>query len=514
MATPRTATEQVDLEATLQSILEGAVQALCGDAGVIAIWNDAEHRFAVSASYGLDDDTLNQLRPLLSEAAPDLATSKEGFSHLSRLFPDMALPLSNKGLLQDPILVLPLKLGDNSIGLIYILRPTNAAAFSILDQPVLAAFAQQASLTIQNTKLAYLLAEEKRRVEDILESSAEGIMSVDANYQITSFNLALEKMTGYSREEVLGKNCFNALNFRNEKGEIYPELPFNMKSKEGTSRFEQEGRIRTRDGRDLDVVLIYSVSRSQEANSVNAVINVRDISQLKELENLRETFLSMLGHELQTPISIIKSYASTLASPESQWNEETWRQSVSIIEEETDRLSKVVDKLLLASRISAGSLVLEKEAVELSSLVRRIVQRLQLLTDKHTFQMDFQPENPVVYADETLLEEVLVNLIENAIKYSPQGGKITISSKIEDNMIRVSVADEGIGIKPEDMDRIFSRFSQTDIGLRRRFKGVGLGLHICKSIIEAHNGRIEVQSEPNKGSQFSFTLPWDPELQY
>jgi PAS domain S-box-containing protein len=505
----KTSLEKVDVEATLRLILQNAIKALGGTSGVIATWSEAEHRFVVSASHGLDPKTLAQLNPILSEAVPDLAGSKESSDLLSELCPDLALPISDRGVKQNPIIALSLQVGGKSLGLIYILRPFNSNAFLETDRPILAAFAEQAAIALQNAKLAHFLSEEKRRVESVLEHTADGIMSIDSQRRLISFNLAMEKLTGYSRDEVLGKECFRILRLRSHEGEnmCLLQCPILMDLGDDGSTVERQGTIRTKEGRLIDVTMVYSIVRSPEGKAINAVVNVRDISQIKQLENLREAFLSMLGHELQTPLSIIKGYASTLARSDSNWNKETLQQGLQVIEEESDRLSRVVNKLLLASRISTGTAALKKEPIELPALARKVVRRLQPMTHIHNFEVDFEPDFPSVLADPELVEEVLANLVENGIKYSPKGGKITISGRLADKEVKVTIKDEGVGIQAEELQHIFERFYRLNNSLTQKVRGLGLGLYICKSIMEAHGGTIEVSSQLGKGSEFTFSLP-------
>ncbi|RLC63952.1 MAG: hypothetical protein DRI01_04285 [Chloroflexi bacterium] len=506
---PRTAAEGVDLEATLELILKNAVNALGGSAGLVAMWSEAEHRFVVSASYGLEADTLTHLQPILGEIVPDLAGSKQSFNLLSELSPDLTLPYSEKRERQNPIIALPLEIGGKWVGLIYVLRPLSKASFSKADQPILSSFAEQAAIAVQNAKLAYLLAQEKERVESVLENAADGIMDIDSNRRITRFNRAMEKLTGYDRDEVLGKECFRILSLRDWENNnlCYKQCPIVASSEEDGSVFEQEGKIQAKDGHSVDVAMVYSIIRSLEGKPINAVVNVRDISKLREIEQLREVLLSMLGHELQTPLSISKGYSSTLARKEGKWDTETLCQGLKIIEEESDHLSQVMNKLLLASRVSAGALTLEKEPVHLSSLASKVVRRLQAMTSIHTFEVDFEGDFPSVVAEPDLMEQVLSNLVENAVKYSPRGGTITISGRREGKQVRVTVTDEGIGIPMGKQEDIFQRFHQVDSGATRESRGVGLGLYICKSIIEAHGGSIGFTSRFRKGSKFSFTLP-------
>jgi len=294
--TPRISSEQLNLESTLQLILKKAIQALGGSAGVVATWNEARHRFVISASCGLDATTLNRLHPLLTEAAPDLASSRESFDLLSRLSPDLDLPLSSDGIRQNSILALPLKVGEVSLGLIFILRPLEAVAFSNPDPPVLAAFAEQAAVALQNARLAHLLAEEKRRTESILENSPDGIMNIDSLCRIQGFNAAMESLTGYAREEVLGLECFKVLYFRIWEGKswCFDQCPLQMNEKEARQIVERQGKIRAKSGRDIEVSIKYSLVRNPEGEPINAVASVRDISEIRQLENLRETFLAML----------------------------------------------------------------------------------------------------------------------------------------------------------------------------------------------------------------------------
>jgi PAS domain S-box-containing protein len=507
--TPKTSTEHVDLEATLQAILRNAVKALGGSAGVVATWNETERRFVLNVSYGLDAEAIAQFKPLLNETLPDLATSRESFNLLAELRPDLVSPSSDKKAMQNPIIALPLQIGGKLIGLIYVLRAVDTTVFSRVDQSVLAAFANQAAIAVQNAKLANLLAQEKHRVELILESNADGIISIDAQRRLIGFNQAMERLTGYSREEVLGRECFEVLYFRNwkEKNLCQLQCPFLRQFDNKGQPFEYQGKIRAKDGRDIDVSMLYSFIRSPEDKLINAVVNVRDISKVRQLEDLRETFLSMLGHELQTPLSIIKGYSNTLSRTDGKWSEETLRQGLQVIEAESDRLSRIMDKLLLASRISAGVHDLKREPVQLPALARQIVNRLQVLTNLHIFGIDFEPGFPLLLADPELIEEVLTNLLENAVKYSPEGGKVTISGKCDNRQIHVTVSDEGIGIPARETRHIFERFHRVDKGLSSTVTGVGLGLYICKTIIEAHGGTIQVSSQPGKGSQFTFSLP-------
>ncbi|MBN1189116.1 MAG: PAS domain S-box protein [Dehalococcoidales bacterium] len=505
--------ENVDSEAVLQVILGNVIKTLGGSSGIVAAWDEEQQHFVFYISRGLKQPDLDQLNPLLDESTVDFAAGQDSFNLISEILPGVELPCSEEGLKQDSIMALPLNEGEKHLGLMYILRPAGvldeASALSLVDRTLLAALAEQAAIALQNAHLAFILAEEKKRIEAVLENSAEGIMSIDAGCRILGFNAAMEKLTGYTRDQVLGKECYNILSpqDKEKKNMCRRRCPMRYKPGDTASVFEQEGTIRTREGLSVDVAMLYSIIRSGEGRPLNAVVNVRDISRLREAEGFKETLLSMLGHELQTPLSIIKGYTSTLLRVEGKWDQDTIRQGLQVIGEETDRLSKVMNKLLLASRLSAGAIRLEKEPVQLSSLARQVVRRIGNLSPGHTFEVDFQDEFPDVTVEPQLMEEVLTNLVENAVKYSPDGGRVTVSGEYSGESVRVSVADEGIGIPEDDLGKLFQKFQRIEKGTAKKIQGTGLGLYICKAVIEAHGGKLEVSSHVGKGSRFSFTLP-------
>ncbi len=492
-------------------ILKDAIEALGGSAGVVATWSEAEHRFVATGYYGLGDKAMERLLPLLDEAIPDLATSVHNFNFLSTLRLEPPLPTSDQGLILNPIIALPLQIGRRSVGLIYVLRRLGADSFSEVDQAILAAFAKQAAIAADNAKLIQTLSEEKERMEYMLEGSAEGIMSIDARRRIVGFNSAMEKLTGYSREVALGQPCHQLLNLRDWEGKSIcntARCPMLMRPDYHMSNCEVQGKVQGADTQDIEVAMSYSLVRSHERGQpASAVINVRDIRRLRETENLRSTFLSMLGHELQTPLSIIKGYTDTLARNDGKWDRNTLRRGLEVIEEECDRLSKLVNRLLLASRIETGTVTLKKDEVQLQAVAVKVVRRLKATASKHTFEVKFDPDFPVVYADPERIEEVVTNLVDNAIKYSPHGGKITITGRGERDHVTITVEDDGLGIPQRDLERIFERFRRGDASQVQKVRGVGLGLYICRSIVEAHGGQIRASSEAGKGSCFTLTLP-------
>jgi PAS domain S-box-containing protein len=498
--------EETDFQAKLMPILRSTVDILGGNAGIVALWNEKESCFVEGTSYGLNSRGVERLRPLLKEAIPDLATSKQSFLRLSQLAPGLRVPATTTDEVQDPIIALPLQIAGKMIGLIYVLRPQLAEPFSSTDQRILSAFADQLAISLQNARLASQLAEERHKVESILENSADGIMTIDPKRRILSFNASMERLTGWEKEEAVGSYCFEVLRLRDTQGTNLCQTSCPIaKGIEGFSSLD--GIITTKDGQKVDVDMNYSIAHSPNGAPSTTVVNVWDISRLRQIEGMRSALLAAVSHELQTPISIIKAYASTLARSDTRWSRQTIRGKLQAIEEEGDRLSELVSKLLYSSRLEAGDLSLNKLLINLPKEAHKLAKRFAALTKIHKVEVDFPPEFPPVLADPGEIGEVLTNLIENAMRFSPRGGTITIKGATSGNEVSVTVADEGIGIPLRDQERIFERFYRLEHSSMQQAKGIGLGLHICKTIIEAHGGRIWVESELGEGSRFTFSLP-------
>jgi PAS domain S-box-containing protein len=501
-------TKEIDFQTRLKDILSSTVATLEANAGIIALWDEEEERFIEGASYGLNSKDLSQLRPLLQAAIPELATSQQSFDRLFRLADSVHIPITTIGTGQDPIIALPLQIAGKTIGLIYVLRPRLAESFSSRDQRVLSAFAAQVAFSLQNARLASELAEERRNIEAIIENSADGIMTIDPERRILSINASMERLTGWKKEEVIGSHCFEVLKLRSNKGvELCKAKCPITGGTEGI--FSIDGVIITKDDQKIDVGMNYSVACSSSGDLLTTVVNVRDVSRLRQLEDMRSILLSTFSHELQTPISIIKAYANTLARTDAGWSRQTINDKLLAIEQESDRLSELVTKILYTSRLEAGGLTLNKLVIDLSKESPKVTKRLEHQTAIHRIAVDFPAEFPSILADPEKVEEVLTNLVENAIKFSPEGGAIIIKGESSKTEVLVTVADEGIGIPLRDQEHIFDRFYRVKSSSPGTTHGTGLGLFICKTLIEAHGGRFWVESELGKGSRFTFSLPID-----
>lgn len=228
---------------------------------------------------------------------------------------------------------------------------------------------------------------------------------------------------------------------------------------------------------------------------------------LREANRLKAELISTLAHEMRTPLTSIKGYSTALLMEETAFDPEAQREFLEVIDEECDTLQDLVHDLLESSIIDAGLLKLEPQPMMLARLSKNVVDDIAHRTDKHRFLVDFPEDFPIVDADPHRIEQVLRNLLDNAVKYSPDGGLIVVRGEVEENEIVVSVADQGVGIAPEHLNRLFEKFFRVQSGLGRHVVGSGLGLPISHTIVESHGGRIWAESQVGQGSTFYFTLP-------
>ena len=273
-------------------------------------------------------------------------------------------------------------------------------------------------------------------------------------------------------------------------------------------------RFSNRDLQVLDVFARQAAGALQQAQATAEML-----AEKTRLEDMQNTFVSVVSHELQTPVAIIKSYAATLAREDADWPPETIQRVSRNVEEECDRLTRLITDLLDLSRIQAGEMAVRVGEVDLPNLVREVIDQLHSRSPRHSLRSSFPSNFPIIRGDADKLRRALFNLVENAVKYSPSGGEILIVGEVPVlarnaglPAVLVRVIDHGVGIAAGEEERIFDRFHRSDTRLSRTTAGVGLGLYITKAIIEAHRGRIWAESPGlGRGSVFTMALPLNSE---
>ena len=349
------------------------------------------------------------------------------------------------------------------------------------------------------------ISKEKDYLHTILKGMTEGVLVVDERGRIRMVNDALRKLFPLP-QEVLNKTLLELIRHT----ELEEAIRNAIKDGKG-SAFEltlPSFPEKTFEVNVVGIPLTYERISAEMGSMEGAIAVFHDISRLKELERVRQDFVANVSHELRTPLTTIKGYAETLL--EGALKEDVAFQFTQVIKKHADRLTKIVEDLLMLSRIESKEFRLEKKIVSPQDLVNDVIDYVRQSADKKRISIHKSEMAPSlkVEADRNYLEQVLINLIDNAIKYTPDGGRITISVvEKEGQEVEFSVRDNGIGIPKEDMPRIFERFYRVDKGRSKESGGTGLGLSIVKHLVQAHGGRVWVESRLGEGSTFSFTLP-------
>lgn len=394
------------------------------------------------------------------------------------------------------------------LGMLHFVRPAGTVSCFERQEGELRLFIAHLAAGLRSALKSQSLVKEQMRLDAIFQHSAEGILTVDDALRIIDFNPAMERLTGWRESEVLGRFYYDVLRPKDRQGnEVGLQGSPILQAFAGKPIVNREMVLTARDGHCFDVCVTASCVRSALGEPVSGILNVRDITREREQEEQRSTFISVISHELQTPIAIIKGYASTLARPDAVLNPEALHSRLLAVEEEADRLNKLVGNLLYASRIQAGGLQMEIAPLDLRPLIEGVTHRLQVKSPDISVTLNLPPNLPTVMADRDRIEEILQNLLDNAIKYSPNRRSITVACRTTGDEVIVSVSDMGMGISLRDQEQIFDRFHRAGNSEARSTQGAGLGLYICRAIVEAHGGHIWVESTLHEGSTFSFSLP-------
>jgi PAS domain S-box-containing protein len=495
---------RLNVRAVLRLILQASVDMLQGQAGLIALEDDMGD-FTFSASYGLPPAMVDSFIPLV-EDMPKVEDS-EDFA-----IPDLASKLSSiaqeTGLLLRQVVALPMVAEQIFLGAIFIFR-SHSTRFSPDDRQILASFANYAAIAVNNAHLYETAVTERQRLDALLESSADGIMVLKPNLQIERINRAFVSLTGWASEEAVGRRYDEVIAWERRQSNLTLKEAVDQgwPGREGPTLYV-EGELRRRNGSVVSVGITYAPVLSRNRRLLNIIGTTRDITHFREADTLKDTFISVVSHELKTPVSIIKGYAETLRRPEARRNTELVDEMLDEIVSESDRLARLVDDLLDASRLEAGGLAFhEIEDVDMSMIAQRVIERYQGQTARHELQIDFADDFPLIQGDAQRLEQVMDNLVSNAIKYSPRGGPVVIRGRSSPAEVVVSVSDEGVGIPLDEQERIFHRFYRREGPETRAVSGTGLGLYLVRAIVEAHGGRIWIDSTPGQGATFYVALP-------
>lgn len=344
--------------------------------------------------------------------------------------------------------------------------------------------------------------ETRRRLAAIVESSDDAIVGKTLDGIIISWNAAAERLFGYCAEEAIGKHITLIIPV-----ELYREEEEIIRKLRQGIRINHYETVRLRkDGRLIEVSLSISPVKDDAGKIIGAAKIARDISERKELERRKDEFISIASHELKTPVTALKGFTQLLHRRLLKQNDEESVRFLARMDAQINKLTTLISDMLDLSKMQNGQLEYRMELFDLAELVREIVENVQGTTQSHHLLVE-KTVTAQIYGDRDRIGQVLMNVLVNAIKYSPNTERIIVGMAINEGNAQVSVQDFGIGISQPHHESIFGRFYQVNEPNKKTHPGLGIGLYISRQIIKRHQGRLWVQSRKGEGSTFYFSLP-------
>ena len=343
----------------------------------------------------------------------------------------------------------------------------------------------------------YRQAHEQAQAARVIGSIADGVVLVDDAEVVQLWNPAAEAITGLARDAVIDRPLREAIPGWAAVADSLGAAsdPASSSARATTLPVDVPGR---------EIWLSIRAVRFAEGT----VYAFHDLTEERRLEELKADFIATVSHELRTPLAAVHGAAKTLLRDDVDLGHDVSRQLLGLVSEQSDRLARMVEDILLASTLESPELELARERVDVGDLAADAVAGARVqASEQLTLELAVAPSLPAVAADRDKLRQVLVNLVANAVKYSPNGGRIEVEVKPEDGHVAVVVRDQGLGIAPSEQSLIFEKFYRADANMTRGVSGSGLGLYISRELVHRMGGTISVQSQPGEGSTFVVTLP-------
>lgn len=489
----------------LNVLLAQLVEAAGGQAGVMTtrLGDGAE---ALTSLYGVEWEDSWPLVRLMETLVEGESVSPDGLAELER---EARRKSSGRPL------AVPIRSGGKTVGVICLWHPGEAPSLLQESPGLVHLNLDKLEMGLQGARLLERLLHERKWLEAVVQHSTDGVVIHDPQGRVLGYNHTMARLSGWKLGEAVGEpgqQAFPLVQLEHSshvfdrEGLTLPACLPELGPPTELPPEPVEARLLSRDGQGVEVEVVSAPLYDRQGSPLGWVMTLRDISRRKEMERLHKLFLSAVSHELQTPIAIIRGYAGLLADPDMDTPPEQVRQQASVIVDEAQRLEQMVQQMLYATRIQAGGMRLHRESVELGPWLKKLVEKLKPVVKKLSFRDDNAARSLVALVDGEKLQQVVTNLIENARKYG--GPKaIQVALREEGRWARVEVWDQGAGIAESDRDRIFTAFERGGDPLKQRVRGAGLGLYICKAIVEAHGGKIGVEPNPDGGAIFYFTVP-------
>ena len=489
---------KLDLQAVLDTIVVTMRQAIGCRGCCIFLIDQTSQQMEIRAADGLKPQWRKMARLRVGEGAAGLAAAEARTVYLPDTHKEPDFIFFDETV--RSLLVIPLFAHGEVIGAIN-LDDSQPDAFGPEQERLLTIAATQAGIVIENARLFARVSAEQQQTQAIIQYMADGLLLIDSEGNIITCNQTLAMMLGLHPGQITGQNIMSS--------HLHPNLSSVTATTTRQARtgvLAREVTIKSPRPRTLQV---FSTAMFDDNHKpIGEVRVVHDITKERELDQIKDDFFSTISHELRTPLFSIQGFAQILLE-EKDLDADTQTEFLATIQRQTAQLAEMVNNLLDLSKFDEGKLEFDMQPVVITDLIHQTMLKLQGFAHRQKVHLvsNLPPLLPAISGDKQRLEQVLTNLIGNAIKFSEAEGQVFVSATKAENEITVKVKDNGIGIPPEAVGQIFSRYYQVDHKSPRSAMGTGLGLHIAHKIVEGHGGRIWAESESGRGSTFQFTLP-------
>ena len=499
----------LDIEKVLQLVVDVLASIFGIGRCAVALVDEEKGELVGRFGRGISEEEIRALRISLDDKNailtwalqkryPIVAVKGEKDEHLTRPWA-LSWPFEDS----DLYLAVPLITKEQPMGVIYLEAPSERFSEEQLD--LTTSFAHFAALALENAQLYRRMDEKRKELEAILCSIGDGVIVMDSQCNLIMINPVACEIFETTASTALGQPLAKIVG-----DEDLISLLEEALEGDDDSSFAKEIVLRTAgNGREMVYEALASPLAGAGDGSRGAVVVLRDITKQKELELMKSSFVSIVSHELKTPLHSIKGFVDVILMGKTGELNEIQRDFLETTRDQTKHLQSMINDLLDFTQLESGRINLSLEEISLAELIGEVITKLEPLADEAgvTLCKSIAPGLSFIHADRTRLLQVLTNLVDNAIKFTPAGGRISLEAFDNDTQVQVRVSDTGIGIPPGEREKIFNRFYQIDSSATRAYRGTGLGLAICKYIIEAHRGRIWVESNDPQGSIFCFTVP-------
>jgi PAS domain S-box-containing protein len=503
-----------DLDTLFRLIDRTVVRAMCVKDVAVLLLEEKEDLYLVEKTNGLPDEVMHRKFPLNSALASYLREQKDAvvMDELKAMAAGGIIPVSEKEKLDkvcseldnlNAIVAIPSFTKDKLVGFICMGEKLSGEPYSPDDLEMLLTMASEAAIAIENAKLYRDITQTRDYLNNLIQSSEDAIVSLDLNGKILTWNEGAGKIFGYQASEIIGKTPPGV-----ENNDFQVGIGRLLK---GESLKAFETRAKTRGGTEVPLLLTASPIHDQEGKIIGIFVIMKDVTELKRVDQLKREFLSVVSHELRTPLTPIKGYLALLLNGQFGELNAGQKESLNVVLKQSNHLHDLIDSVIDISRVETGrKLELAREPLFVDEVVRESVAAAapSFNGKEIEIKINFRPDHFAILADRKKLLRLMDNLLGNALKFTPSKGSVEVSIEKEEHLIKVTVADTGIGVAAQHLQKIFDRFYQVDTSYTRSSGGLGMGLAIARDIVEAHGGKIWAESEGlGKGSRFCFTFP-------